>query len=183
MIKIAIISGSPAEQSRLNGLLQEVRSTAEAQGWNVEEVQVRKIPPEDLIHCRFDSPSILENNRIVEEADAVVVATPIYKASYSGVLKTFLDLLPQKGLKQKIVLPIAIGGTIAHLLAIDYALKPVLSSLGANHILGGVYALDSQVTRLEGDGLALDDELKSRLDHSLSEWVRQVMLAATVTQA
>ncbi|MCG6197676.1 NAD(P)H-dependent oxidoreductase, partial [Anoxybacillus sp. LAT_38] len=90
---------------------------------------------------RFDSPAILEANRIIAKSDAVVVATPIYKASYTGVLKSFLDLIPQKGLEKKIVLPLAIGGTIAHLLAIDYALKPVLSALGANHIFTGVYAL------------------------------------------
>src|SRR5256885_12419558 len=42
---------------------------------------------------------------------SVVVATPIYKASYSGVLKSFLDLLPQFGLAGKVVLPLATGGT------------------------------------------------------------------------
>lgn len=176
MVKIAVISGSPAELSRLDGLLQAVRGVAEARGWQVDEIQVRRIPPDDLIYCRFDSPAILESSRIVEEADAVVVATPIYKASYTGVLKTFLDLLPQKGLENKIVFPIAIGGTMAHLLAIDYALKPVLSTLGANHFINGVYALDSQVTRLEGGGFALDDELKSRLNRSLTEWADQVGL-------
>ncbi|MDQ0896682.1 NAD(P)H-dependent oxidoreductase [Paenibacillus sp. V4I7] len=61
------------------------------------------------------------------------------EASYTGVLKAFLDLLPQKGLECKVVLPLAVGGTISHLLAIDYALKPVLSALGARNILQGVY--------------------------------------------
>jgi len=73
-----------------------------------------------------------------------LVATPIYKAAYSGLLKSFLDLLPQDGLRGKTVLPLATGGSTAHLLALDYALKPVLGALGARHILDSVYATDAQ---------------------------------------
>jgi FMN reductase len=174
MAIITVISGSPTESSRLNGLLQEVRKTVQSEGWEYHEIQVRQLPPEDLVYTRFDSPAILEANRIIAKSDAVVVATPIYKASYTGVLKSFLDLIPQKGLEKKIVLPLAIGGTIAHLLAIDYALKPVLSALGANHIFTGVYALDTQVTRLEGGGFELAEELQARLQQSLAEWVHAV---------
>jgi FMN reductase len=56
-----------------------------------------------------------------------------------------LDLLPQKSLAGKVILPIATGGTLGHLLAINYALKPVLSELGASQILAGVYVLDTQI--------------------------------------
>lgn len=180
MINVAIISGSPAELSRLNGLLQEIHRIMESLGWKVDEIQVRQIPSDDLIHCRFDSPAILESHRIIEDADAVVIGTPIYKASYTGLLKTFLDLLPQKALIDKIVFPVTIGGSIAHLLAIDYALKPVLSALGATHIFSGVYALDTQVIRLEDGCYTLDDELKLRLERSLAEWVRQVKLSVAI---
>ena len=63
-----------------------------------------------------------------------------------GALKTLLDLLPERALEGKIVLPLATGGTIAHMLAVDYALKPVLNALKAQEILHGVFADDSQVT-------------------------------------
>jgi FMN reductase len=49
-------------------------------------------------------------------------------------LKTYLDLLPQKALVGKRIVPIAIGGSLGHLLAIENALKPVLSVLGATEI-------------------------------------------------
>ena len=62
----------------------------------------------------------------------MVVSTPVYKAAYSGVLKVFLDLLPQFGLAGKVVLPLVTGGTASHVLAIDYALRPVLLALGAS---------------------------------------------------
>ncbi|WP_175400395.1 NAD(P)H-dependent oxidoreductase, partial [Streptomyces prasinopilosus] len=79
-------------------------------------------------------------------ADGVVVGTPVYKASYSGVLKALLDLLPQYALAGKTVLPLATGGSIAHVLAIDYALRPVLSSMGAAHIVQGRFILDEDIT-------------------------------------
>ena len=81
----------------------------------------------------------------LKEADGLIVATPVYKAAYSGALKTLLDLLPERALEGKVVLPLATGGTVAHLLAVDYALKPVLSALKAQEILHGVFADDSQV--------------------------------------
>jgi hypothetical protein len=58
----------------------------------------------------------------------------VYKASFSGALKTLLDLFPERALEGKVVLPFATGGTIAHMLAVDYALKPVLSALKAQEI-------------------------------------------------
>ena len=68
------------------------------------------------------------------DADAIVVATPVYQAAYSGLLKVFLDLLPQFAFRGKAVLPIVTGGSPAHVLAVDYALRPVLANLGAAHI-------------------------------------------------
>ena len=84
-------------------------------------------------------------------ADAVVVTTPVYKAAYSGLLKAFLDVLPQFALRDKVVLPLATGGTPAHVLAIDYALRPVLASLAPSAITPGWFVLASQVA-LAADG-------------------------------
>ncbi|MEY4321136.1 MAG: hypothetical protein RLZZ471_1077, partial [Actinomycetota bacterium] len=99
----------------------------------------------------------------VADAQAVVVATPVYKAAYSGVLKVFLDLLPQAGFKDKVVLPLATGGSPHHMLALDYALRPVLQSLGARQILSGVYASDSQVPKTESGGYQVSEEIEARL--------------------
>ncbi|MFC7750848.1 NADPH-dependent FMN reductase [Paenibacillus thermoaerophilus] len=174
-VKITIIAGSPNKVSRLNGLTQFVEENLRASG-NVQVNWVRavELPPEDLIYARFDSPDVREANGKVEEADAVVVASPVYKASYTGVLKTYLDLLPQKALEGKIVLPLFIGGTISHLLAIDYALKPVLAALGARHVLGGVFAVDGWVTKSDQGGYELTEELKARLEDSVAELIREI---------
>ncbi|OBA01616.1 hypothetical protein A9P44_06855 [Paenibacillus polymyxa] len=66
-------------------------------------------------------------------------------------------------------MPLFIGGTLAHLLVIDYALKPVLSALGGRHILGGVYAVDQWVERLPGEAYGLSEELVARLERSVKE--------------
>ncbi|GAA4832272.1 NADPH-dependent FMN reductase [Paenibacillus vulneris] len=174
MAKIAVISGSPSASSRLNGVLRSIESSLLAEGLELDWIEVRSLPPEDLIFTNFQSPAIVKANEIIANAAAVIVATPIYKASYTGVTKTFLDLIPQKGLEGKIILPVAIGGTIAHLLALDYALKPVLAALGAKLQLSGVYALDTQVERREDGTFGLADELEQRLTASIGEFVQEI---------
>ncbi|NHN30622.1 NADPH-dependent FMN reductase [Paenibacillus agricola] len=185
MAHIAIVSGSPSATSRLDGILNFVSQAILDKGLEVKWIHVRNLPPEDLFYTRFDSPSITEANRIIAEADGVVVASPIYKASYTGVFKSFLDLVPQKGLDGKVVLPLAIGGTIAHLLAIDHAFKPVLSALGAHHILSGAFILDSQVLKGEGGSFSLAPEIEERLggvvQSFISETIWRKQRADTVT--
>ena len=97
----------------------------------------------------------------------MLVATPIYKAAYSGLLKLFLDVLPADALRGKTVLPLATGGSPAHLLALDYALKPVLGALGARHLLDSVYATDAQLPADGAGGFAPHAELVERLDRAL----------------
>ncbi|NOU99923.1 NADPH-dependent FMN reductase [Paenibacillus planticolens] len=174
MAKVVIISGSPTPTSRLHGVIEQAKSELVQAGLAVDWIKVRDIPAEDLLYAKFDSEAIVNANALVAAADAVLVATPIYKASYTGVLKAFLDLLPQKGLERKIVLPLAVGGTISHLLAIDYALKPVLSALGAQNILQGVYVLDKQVTWGDQGQAILDDEISTRLHESLAQFVQEI---------
>jgi FMN reductase len=167
MARIAIVSGSPTAGSRLHGLTTYAETRLRSSGWDVDTIYVADLPAADLLHAHFNSPEITAALDVIRQADAVVLASPVYKASYSGVLKTFLDLIPQKGLEGKIVLPLFIGGTIAHLLAIDYALKPVVAALGGTNILGGVYAVDKWVVRGEDGAFDLADELTERLNDSL----------------
>ncbi|GAB2803269.1 hypothetical protein GCM10027073_39690 [Streptomyces chlorus] len=96
-------------------------------------LDVRTLPAEALLGADFRHPAITGAAALFERADAVVIGTPVHKAAYSGLLKSLLDLLPQYALAGKSVLPLATGGSTAHVLAIDYALRPVLSSMGAAH--------------------------------------------------
>ncbi|MBW7473363.1 NADPH-dependent FMN reductase [Paenibacillus oenotherae] len=169
MKQAVIIAGTPSRTSRLTGVLQYLERILKADGCTVRWIAVADLPPEDLVYARFDSPAIAEANELVKQAEVLVVASPVYKASYSGILKAYLDLLPQKGLAGKTILPVFIGGSMAHLLAIEYALKPVLSVLGACHQLGGVYAVETQVARNADGSYELAEELMERLNDAAAD--------------
>lgn len=177
MSKIVIIAGSPNPGSRLNGILEYAEKVWKEKGFGIETVRVAELPAAALLHADFKDAALLRAIASVEEADGVVIAGPVYKASYSGLLKSFLDVLPQSGLQGKISLPLFIGGTIAHLLSVEYALKPVISALGGRHVLAGVYAVDQWVEKLENGGFQLTEELKNRLDRAADEFAEELSWA------
>src|SRR5687767_11924237 len=94
---ITVITGSPTLPSRTLGLAGLVSARLKTLGYTIHEINVRDLPAEGLLHARFDDPKIKEAVGKVESSHGLVVATPVYKAAYSGVLKSFLDLLPQFG--------------------------------------------------------------------------------------
>lgn len=169
MATIVFINGAPNSSSRLNGLMDYAISLLEKEKISYEVIDVHKLPAEDLLAANYASPEILKANARLREARGVIVLTPVYKASYSGILKTYLDLIPQKGLENKTILPIVIGGSSAHLLMIEYALKPVLSALGANQFTQGVYVVDQQIERLDGNRFILGEETQERLVMRIKE--------------
>src|SRR6187402_268991 len=172
MSSVLIISGSPSSTSRTERLARSIATRISARDVRASLLDVRDLPAADLLHARFDAPSIVEATARVAAADGIVIATPVYKAAYSGLLKTFLDVLPQFALRGKVVLPLATGGSIAHVLAIDYALRPVLSSLDPLHVVSGLFLLDKQIT-LRDDGEAeLEPEVTERLEHVIEQFLR-----------
>lgn len=112
-------------------------------------VELRELPAAALLSGGAEHPDIARITDTLAGVDGVVVASPVYKAAYSGLLKAFLDLLPQYALANKVVLPLATGGSTAHVLSIDYALRPVLTSMGTDHIVGGYFLLDRLITHTE----------------------------------
>ncbi|ABA20838.1 NADPH-dependent FMN reductase [Trichormus variabilis ATCC 29413] len=182
MARILAIAGSPSHPSRTYGILEHTAKLLQEEGLHVDILSVRDLPAEDLVFGKYDSPALEQPKDLLAKADGVIIATPIYKAAYTGVLKAFLDLLPQKSLTGKVVLPIATGGTIAHLLSVEYALKPILGELGARHILATVYAVDKQIERQTDGSVQLDAEIDQRLKEVLKDLVKSVKHSAIATQ-
>lgn len=179
-MSVLLIAGSPSERSRSAALLDAVAQRLQFRGVRTERLQIRDLSPQALILADFGNPSISHALGRVAKADVVVVATPVYKAAYSGVLKVFLDLLPQNALAGKTVLPLATGGSPNHMLALDYALRPVLQSLGAKQILPGIYATDAQVAVSESGAYEVNADIGQRLDDAVNTLVREVLPAAEV---
>jgi FMN reductase len=167
-MSVLLIAGSPTEHSRsatlLGGVEQRLHAAVDDRRLCVDRLRIRDLSPQALLLADWGHASVVRAIEQVANARALVVATPVYKAAYSGVLKVFLDLLPQTALKGKVVLPIATGGSPHHMLARDYALRPVLQSLGARHILPGVYASDSQIPKGEDGGYLIEGDIAQRLD-------------------
>ena len=146
MATILSVSGSPSATSRTARLLEHLDERLRDHGHEVTSLQVRTLPADALLGAQFGHPAVVDAVARFEQADGIVIGTPIYKAAYSGLLKSLLDLLPQYALAGKTVLPLATGGSVAHVLAIDYALRPVLSSMGPDHVLPGWFTLDKDIT-------------------------------------
>jgi FMN reductase len=165
---VVTLAGSPDPRSRSTALLGLAAQRLRVAGLQVRDIAVRELPASELLAADTGNPVIADALRAVEQAAIVIVATPVYKASYSGLLKSFIDLLPQSGLKDKAVLPIATGGSSAHLLALDYALRPVLASLGARVVVDSLFVSDGQLSLVDGR-ITLAPDIRLRLDNALNQ--------------
>jgi len=169
-MSIVTIAGSPSAQSRSTNLLADAARWLNSEGISHQVISVRDLPAEDLLHANFNSLTLQAAARLIDDASGIIIGTPVYKAAYSGALKAFLDILPQYAFAGKVVLPIVTGGSSAHMLAMDYALKPVLSSLGARFVLNGVFATDGQVRVREDGTLELDNDITLRMEDGLQRF-------------
>ncbi|MEW1953522.1 CE1759 family FMN reductase [Terrabacter sp. NPDC080008] len=138
--RLAVITAGvtdPSSTRLLADRLTEATVRALA-GQGVGEVVVEVVDVRDVAHdvtnnvlTGFASPELQVRLDAIAEADALVVATPIYAASYSGLFKMLVDVLPKDALRDTPVLLGATGGTARHSLAIDHALRPLFAHLGA----------------------------------------------------
>jgi FMN reductase len=164
-MSVILLGGSPSPHSSSSRLLHHIGDKLAVHGWRTTRLEVRELPGAALLGMDVNEPELARALALVAGADALVVATPIYKAAYTGMLKLFLDLLPQDGLRGKAVLPLATGGSQSHMLALDYALRPVLASMSARTILPSIYATSDQI--------AWDSEHGTRLAPAIAERVAQ----------
>jgi FMN reductase len=91
----------------------------------------------------WGDPAVGEAVAAVRAAEVAVVASPTYKATYTGLLKLFLDQIGTGDLAGVVAVPLMLGGGPAHALAPELLLKPVLVELGATAPTRGLYLLDS----------------------------------------
>lgn len=94
----------------------------------------------------------------VEQADVLVVATPVYRGSYTGLFKHFFDFIDQDALVDTPILLAATGGSERHALVIDHQLRPLFSFFQARTLPLGVYATDKDFA----DGCVQNEALMQR---------------------
>nr|WP_085994488.1 NADPH-dependent FMN reductase [Oceanobacillus senegalensis] len=146
MSDIVILSGSPSENSRTQSVLNFMGALLEKENYNVTYLSVRDVPSEDLMFGNFNGIEVTQISSQLKNAKGVIVGSPIYKSSYSGVLKALIDILPQDILQNTPVLPVMTGGSPSHLLALEYTLKPLLATLKGKN-LKGLYFTEQQIEK------------------------------------
>jgi FMN reductase len=173
-VTAAGVAGSPSALSRSRALLDAALTALERRGVAASRVDLARLPADALLGRRAD-PAVAAALATVVAARILVVSTPIYRATYSGLLKVFFDLLAPEALEGKVAIPIATGGSAAHLLAVDHGLRPLLASLGAVTVATGIYGTDAQFADGGGGWAA---QLLERVDRAALEALTLAGVAA-----
>lgn len=175
MSDIVILSGSPAIPSRTDISLKHIQSLVENAGFTTAYFSITDFSAGDLFQGKYNSEDISKLSERIQAARGVIIGSPVYKASYTGVLKALIDLLPEGAFKGKPVLPIMIGGSNRHLLAIDYALKPLISILKGEP-LQGIYFVDKEIDKQKPENPINDLHLIDRVQSQVQEFVEAIQL-------
>jgi FMN reductase len=93
---------------------------------------------------------------LVLASSLIIVASPVYKASITGMTKAFLDQFGRDELAATAAVPLMVGASATHALAVEHQLRPVLIEIGASCPTRGLFVLESQ---LEGIGEVIDEWL------------------------
>jgi FMN reductase len=166
-VAVVGLSGSPSATSKSRLLVEYALAQLAARGAATQLVDLATLPADALLG-RGTAPAVTAALEAATQAGIVVAGTPVYRATYSGLLKVLFDLLPQDCLVGKIGVPIVTGHGAAHSLSVDHGLRPLFASLGATVVASAVYATSAQfqdgkpgpellraVDRAVGEALAL----------------------------
>jgi FMN reductase len=149
---VAVVVGNPKPRSRTLAVADAVAEAAGvATGLAVDAPRLT-IDLAELGPQLFDwsSASVKDAVAAVRGSALAVVASPTYKATYTGLLKSFLDWFSTTDLTGVTVVPLMVGAGPQHALAVEVHLRPVLVELGATLPTRGLYVLESQLEDLDG---------------------------------
>jgi FMN reductase len=141
-LKTAVVVGNPKPKSRTRdaGILVARKLTGADPDIVLDLVDLGPVLLE------FGNGRVAEAIQSIAHADVVVFASPTFKATYTGLLKLFLDQFPPDALANVTAFPLMLGAGPAHALAPDLLLKPVLVEMGAICPVVGLYLIDKTFT-------------------------------------
>jgi FMN reductase len=152
ILRITTIVGNPRIGSRTRMAAEAVAGSLETlareQG---RAVELNVIELAELAGQLFAYPSEASDATVAlaMSSDLLVVASPTYKATYTGLLKAFFDRFGSNGLAGVVAVPVMLGGAPIHMLAVDTHLTPLLLELGAHCPTRGLFILESDLDRLD----------------------------------
>ncbi len=145
-MKIAVVVGNPKAGSRT---LTVARAVAQRLGGSSSDLLVVDLADHAPELFVADSPALEALLHSVADSDVVVVASPTYKATYTGLLKAFLDRYPNEGLARTVCIPVMTGAAPIHALAPEVHLRPLLVELGASVPTRGLFVTEQQFDELD----------------------------------
>jgi FMN reductase len=169
---LTVVSAGLRDPSSTRLLADRIAAAAERElvavtegGLEVRHVEVRRHAHAvaDALLTGFPTGDLAAALRDVAEADALVLVTPTFQASYSGLFKSFMDLVEADDVRGTPVVLAATGGTERHSLVIEHALRPLATYLGLTTVPTGIYAATQD---FGGEGTAA---LTQRIDRSVGE--------------
>jgi FMN reductase len=169
---VLLIAGSPGGSSRGAALLDLLSQRLQTDGASVRQFGLRDFPADALVLGRIEAPEVAAFLAAVRGAKAIVFATPVYKAVYSGGLKTIIDLIAPDGLEGKALLAVATAKLDAHGATVDAAFQSLYDFFRGSRRLPTLFLLDPQL-KLEAGKLTLDDSAGARVESA-----HQALLAA-----
>jgi FMN reductase len=146
-MSIAVVVGNPKPESRT---LQFANAVADAVAAATGVPRGLTLDLATVASGIFEWPNEPLDNLVdeVRTSTILVVASPTYKAAYTGLLKGFFDRFATDGLADVIAVPLMTGGAPVHALAVDVALRPLLVELGASVPTTSIYLVISDLDRL-----------------------------------
>jgi len=138
-VSVAVVVGNPKPRSRMYEAAHIVAERLAGRPADLS-IDLAELGPALL---DWSDPGVAELVAAVQASDLVVVASPTYKATYTGLLKLFLDRFGAGSMTGTAV-PLMLGGHWKHALAADLLLKPVLVEIGATCPTAGLFLLDSE---------------------------------------
>jgi FMN reductase len=174
-VQLVVIAAGLRQPSTTRMLADRLAAAAERELLAHEglEVQVRVIElrelATDIAHnlvTGFPNAVLGEAIKAVESADGLIAVSPIFSASYSGLFKSFFDLIDPQALGGTPVLIAATGGSVRHSLALEHALRPLFAYLHASVVPTAVYAATEDWGASSG---AESSDLAARVDRAATE--------------
>lgn len=170
-LHVSIVVGNPKPNSRT----RKVAETLVERLFGHFDHELLVIDLADHMHEIFDWPSerMQSLNSKVAASDFAVYASPTYKATFTGLLKSFLDRYPADALAGQVAIPVLIGADLAHSMGPTVNLAPLLAELGAVVPGRGLYFVVEQMDRLddvvrrEADRYAANLRRLAHVGHSL----------------
>ncbi|MET0812574.1 MAG: NAD(P)H-dependent oxidoreductase [Microbacterium sp.] len=131
MTTIEVLVGNPQPGSRTRLVAEEVATQLAARSGSriASTIDLADVADQLFVFPSADLDALLAR---VAAADLLVVASPTYKAAYTGLLKSFLDRYPTGGLSDVTAVPLLTIGAPTHALAVEVTLRPLLVELGAS---------------------------------------------------